>query len=100
MKKIKIKNPYREELKKVPPVPPLSELLHQRFQATVNTKILPFRSQRVCILFRYFVVEQKPLEGLEARGLFPGLTIGQPFGKPFTNRDFALRSSSLAKVVV
>ena len=78
MKKIKIKNPYREELKKVPPVPPLSELLHQRFQATVNTKILPFRSQRVCILFRYFVDFHESLKGLGAWGEYSGFTIFYP----------------------
>ena len=79
----------------MPPVPPLSELLHQRFEATVNTQILLFRSQRVCVLFRYFVDFHESLKGLGAWGEYSGFTIFHPDVVILTTRI----ATALSKII-
>ena len=80
-------------LKKAPPVPPPSGRVHQGFEGTVDTKFPPLRSQRVSVLFHYFVFYHPSLEGFEARGKeFSGLTICQPSGMPDKLRAVALLS--------
>ena len=63
----------------MPPEPPRFGRIHQGFEGTVDTKFPPLRSQRVCVLYRYFHIYCPPLKGLEARGKFTGLNMGQPF---------------------